>query len=215
MPNINAAKGFLPFRHLDGSAFNGQFTPFLLPTGDAVNCFVGDMVKWGGSAGTAGQTVAGMNVEGMPTAATFAQSSTIAVGTSIAGVVRGFLVDPTNLTLKHRVASTARIALVVTDPTVTYEIQEDATAPFAAADIGLLCSWNTGAGSTVTGISGSTLNNASKNTTSTLPIQIRGLIPRVDNAFNTAGAGTDPAKFEVLLNATGTSVGGVGVAGTS
>lgn len=215
MANINAPKGFVPLRHLDGAPFNGQLTPFLLPSGDGNACFIGDVVKWGGSAGTAGQVVAGMNVEGMPTLATYAATTAVAVGTSIAGVVRGFLVDPTNLTLKYRVASTNRIALVVTDPSVCYECQEDAvTTPLAAADIGNLVSFNTGTGSTVTGVSGTQLVSASKNTTSTLPWLLRGLVPRADNAFNTLGAGTDPAKFEVVLNASGTSLGGVGVAGS-
>jgi len=214
MANINAPKGLVPLRHLDGAPFNGQYTPFLLPSSDANACFIGDLVKWGGSAGTAGQVVAGMNVEGMATLATFAASTTVSAGTSIAGVARGFLVDPTSLVTKHRLASTNRVALVVTDPSVTYEIQEDATAPFAAVDVGLNAQINTGVGSATTGVSGSLLMNAGKATTSTLPARILGLVPRVDNAFNTLGAGTDPAKFEVLLNATGNSVGGAGIAGT-
>lgn len=214
MPNINAPKGFIPIRHLDGAPFNGAYTPFLLPSADGNACFVGDVVKWGGSAGTAGQVVSGMNVEGMATLATFAATTTVAVGTSIVGVARGFLVDPTNLTLKHRVASTNRVALVVTDPTVTYEVQEDATAPFAAADVGLNAQWTTGTGSATTGVSGSMIMNAGKAVTSTLPWRIIGLVPRIDNAFNTAGAGSDNAKFEVLLNASGNSFGGAGIAGT-
>jgi len=215
MANINAPKGLVPLRHLDGAPFNGQYTPFLLPSSDANACFIGDLVKWGGSAGTAGQVVAGMNVEGMQTLATFAATTAVAVGTSIAGVARGFLVDPTSLVTKHRVASTNRIALVVTDPTVTYEIQEDAvTTPIVAASVGLNASFNTGTGSAVTGVSGTQLVSASVNTTSTLPLRILGLVPRVDNAFNTLGAGTDPAKFEVILNASGTSFGGVGILAT-
>lgn len=215
MPNINAPKGLVPLRHLDGAPFNGALTPFLLPTGDANAAFVGDVLKWGGSAGTVGQVVAGMNVEGMPTAATYAATTVVNAGTSIAGVVRGFLVDPTTLTLKHRVASTARIALVITDPTVTYEIQEDAvTTPIVAASVGLNATFNTGTGSAVTGVSGTQMVSATVAGTSTFPLRIIGLVPRADNAFNTGGAGTDQAKFEVFLNATGNSFGGAGIAGT-
>lgn len=214
MPNINAPKGFLPQTNWVAGGYNGQLIPFLLPAADANACFVGDAVKWGGSAGTAGLYVAGMNTEGMATLATFAASTTVSAGTSLAGVVRGFLVDPTNLPLKYRLASTNRIALVITDPTVVYEIQEDATAPFAAADIGLNAQFTTGVGSTSTGISGSLVMNAGKNTTSTLPLRLVGLVPRVDNAFNLLGAGTDPAKFLVILNASGNGFGGAGIAGT-
>lgn len=214
MANINAPKGFVPQSNWVTGSFNNQYVPFLLPSGDANACFVGDVVKWGGSAGTAGQVVAGMNVEGMATAATYAASTTVSAGTGIVGVVGGFLVDPTNLTLKYRVASTNRIALVITDPSVVYEIQEDATAPFAAADIGLNAQFTTGVGSTTTGISGSLVMNAGKATTATLPLRIIGLVPRADNAFNTGGAGTDPAKFLVIFNATGTAFGAAGILGT-
>ena len=213
MANINAPKGFVPKRHLDGSPFNGQYQTFLCDSGDATAIFVGDVVKLAGSAGVAGQVVGGMDVEGVPTI-TKAGTGTVSAGTSIVGVVVGFNPDPINLLNKYRLASTNRLAYVVTDPSVIFEVQEDATAPFAAADMGLNAQFTGGTGNTTTGISTSLVMNAGKATTSTLPVRVIGLSKRPDNAFNTAGAGSDPAKFEVMFNATGVAVGGAGVAGT-
>src|SRR6478609_3058296 len=151
MANINAPKGFVPVRHLSGAPYNGQFELFLIDSGDATAIFVGDLVKVAGSAGVAGQVVAGMDVEGMPTAILASAGTT---GQDLLGAVRGFLVDPTDLTKKHRAASTSRVAMVVTDPTVVYEVQEDAvTSNLAAADIGLNVPYSTTAGNATTGVS--------------------------------------------------------------
>lgn len=197
MPNINAPRGFVPLRHMDGSPYNGQVTLMLLPSGDGNAVFIGDVVKWGGSAGTAGQVVSGWDVEGVPTAASIAATTTVSAGTSIAGVVRGFVPDYSNLNTRYRTASTARLVWVITDPTVIYEIQEDATSAFAATDIGLNAQFTTGTGNTTTGISGSKVMNGGKATTNTLPLRLVGLVKRPDNAFATA---SDPAKFEVFFN---------------
>lgn len=198
MANINAPKGFTAKRHLDGAPFNGALVPYLLPSGDATVVGVGDVVVTGGSAGTVGQVVSGMDVEGMPT---ITRATVGTTGQNIVGVVAGFLVDPTNLALKYRPASTNRIALVITDPTVVYECQEDAlVTPLAAADIGLNIAYTLGAASTTTGLSGMLLDSDSKAATATLPWKLIGLVKRADNNFNTGGAGTDQAKFEVVLN---------------
>lgn len=196
MPNIDAPKGFVPIRHLNGSPYNGQFETFLIDSGDATAVFVGDLVKVGGSAGVAGQVVAGMDVEGVPTAVLATAGTT---GQDLLGAVRGFLPDPTNLTQKHRLASTSRVAMVVTDPTVVYEVQEDAvTSNLAAADIGLNVPYSTTAGNTTTGVSKMALVSNSKATTATLPVRVIGLSKRVGNAFGLSS--TDKAKFEVILN---------------
>ncbi len=198
MPNINAPKGFVPKRHLDGSPFNGQLTPYLVPAADSTVIGIGDVVVSGPTAGTAGLVVSGMDCEGMPSVTRATVGTT---GQNIVGVVMGFLVDPTNLALKYRPASTNRIALVVTDPTCIYEVQEDAvTTPLAAADIGLNVAFNLTAVNTATGVSAMTITSASKAVTATLPFKLMGLSKRPDNNFNTGGASTDQAKFDVMLN---------------
>jgi hypothetical protein len=196
MANVNAPKGFVPVRHTDGSPWNGQLESFLVPSTDATAIFVGDLVKIAGSAGAAGTVVSGMNCEGMQTVALATAGTT---GQDLVGVVRGFLVDPTALQNKHRAASTARIALVVTDPTVVFEAQEDAVGSnIAAADIGLNVPYTTTAGSSTTGVSAMEIDSSAVATTATLPLKILGLTQKVNNAFGLAS--TDHAKFDVMLN---------------
>jgi hypothetical protein len=187
--NKDAAKGFVPIRHTNGSPWNGVTTAYLVPSGDATALFIGDPVKHGSSSGAAGVYVGGMNCEGMPTAIRDESGTT---GQSFVGVVTGFSFDPTNLTKKHRAASENRIAFVCTDPTVIYEVQED------AASIGLATAIITTAGSTTTGVSGMMLDSSAVATTSTLPVKILGLVQRPDNTLSTGT--TDKAKFEVIFN---------------
>lgn len=214
MANITAPKGFVPLRHMDGAPFNNQTLQCTILAADAVATFVGDVVQWDSTSAAAGVFVNGIDTEGMPAVKKIA--GTVAAGTSLAGVVMGFLPNPTNLGQKHRSASTAAIVLVCVDPSVVYEVQEDATGNvLAAADMQLNASFNAGAGNATTGVSTGTINNASKAATSTLPLRILGLVKRPDNAFNTGGVGTDQAKFEVIFNATGIAFGGAGIAGTA
>lgn len=206
MANIDAPKGFVPIRHLNGSPWNGQTRVFLIPSTDATAVFVGDLVKIAGSAGTAGTVVNGLDCEGMQTCALATAGTT---GQDLIGAVVGFLPDPTALQNKYRLASTNRIALVVADYDVVYEAQEDAVSSnLAAADIGLNIPYSTTAGNTTTGVSKMALVSASKATTATLPLKLLGLVKRPDNAFGLAS--TDKAKFEVMLN---TSVYAPNVAG--
>jgi hypothetical protein len=196
MANVSRPRGFVPVRHTNGSAWNGQTQDFLLDSGDATAVYVGDPVKIAGAAGVAAQIVAGQDVEGM---ATIARCASGAAEQLLVGVVVGFSVDPTNLMTAYRVASTSRIAHVVVDPTVVYEVQEDGvTSNLAAADVGLNISFSTTAGSTTTGVSGIQLISNAKATTVTLPCKILGLAKRPDNAFGLASS--DKAKIEVTFN---------------
>jgi hypothetical protein len=199
MPNLNAPRGLTPVKHLNGSPYNSQHVLAYIPSSDATATFVGDVVQHGGSSGAAGFTINGLDLEGIPQVTK--PTGTVAAATNLFGVVVGFLPDPASLTTVHRLASTNRVALVCTDPTVVYEIQEDATGNvLAAADIGLKASFNAGTGTASTGRSTATINNASKATTSTLPLRVLNLVKRADNAFNTGGTGTDQAKYEVTLD---------------
>ena len=196
MANINAPRGFTPVKHLDGSPWNRATKDFLVDSGDATALFIGDPVKIAGSAGVAGQIVAGNDVEGMATITRCASGSAEQL---FVGVVVGFSVDPNNLMNTSRLASTSRIAHVVVDPTVVYEIQEDGvTSNIAAADIGLNFTFSTTAGSATTGYSGIQLVSNVKTNLVTAPCKLLGLVKRVDNAFGLSS--TDKAKFEVMFN---------------
>lgn len=198
MANVTRPQGFRPRRHINGSAWNGQTKMYLIPSTDATATYRGDVVVLTGDSGAAGTVVAGENMEGIPIVTRATVGTT---GQNIAGVVVDFLVDPTNLALKYRPASTNRVALVCIDPTVLYEVEEDAvTTPIAHGSMGMNVAFSLTAGSTVTGNSGMEIVSASVAVTATLPFKLVSLVKRIDNAFNTAGAGTDKAKFEVMLN---------------
>lgn len=207
MPQASAPKGLVPVRHMNGSPWNQQVQAFLHSSGDSVAIYVGDPVKAAGSSGAAGTIVAGQDCEGMMTAARDT-AGTSAVSTI--GVAVGFSPDPTNLMKRHCAASENRIVYVVTDPTVIYEVQEDAaTTPIAAASVGLNVSLVTTAGSTTTGNSGMILDSDSVATTSTLPLKVLGLSKQVGSTLSTAT--NDYAKFEVVFNQMYWGQPGVGV----
>lgn len=198
MANIVAPRGFSPKRHINGSPYNGQHQLFLIPASDATAVFVGDVVKTQGAAAAAGTIVNGVNCEGIQQCIKVATGAT---GQDILGVVVGFYPDVTNLTNRYRLASTNRLAMVSTDVTIIYEVQEDAvTSVIAPADVGLTFTFNVGTGVTATGQSNSTVISNTKTNAATAPLKLVGLVKRPDNAFNTGGAGTDPSKLEVLFN---------------
>lgn len=189
MANTNRPQGLVPVKSITGGPWNGQTNMYLFVTGNATATFIGDLVKLAGSAGTAGLFVNGIDVEGMPT---IAQS---AAGDTHVGVVVGFLPNFDSLTTRHRVASTARIALVVDDPNVVFEIQEvSGGTAFTATEVGLNANVVVGAGSATTGLSGMEINNATEATTADLDLKILGMAPRPDNAI---GAN---CKWHVLIN---------------
>lgn len=200
MPNIDAPKGFWPVRRNDGSPWSGQVEHYLIPSTDATAVFIGDIVDAAGSAGGAGTYVSGINVEGMPTVTRHTSATT---GQAIVGVVVGFKVAPGTalLDVKHRAASTNRVAMVALARDNIFEVQEDAdTTPIAAASIGLNAGLILTAGSATTGLSAMEIDSSTVATTATLPVRVLGLSRRVGNAFNTGGSNTDQAVFEVKFN---------------
>lgn len=199
MANLVAPRGFTPKRHMDGSPFNGQTQLMVVPSSDAsAAIFVGDVVILQGAAAAAGTVINGVNCEGLQQVI---KASTGVTGQNIAGVVTGFLPDPTNLALRYRPVSTARLALVSTDLTVIYQVQEDAVGGvIAPADIGLNFTFNIGTGNIGSGQSTATLVSNVKTNLVTAPWKLLGLAKFTGNAFNVAGAGSDPGTFEVMLN---------------
>ena len=200
MPQVNRPQGLVPIRHLNGSAWNGQYQQFYVPATDATAIYIGDPVKITGTSGAAGVFVSGVSVEGV---ATVARDTSGTTGQDTVGVVVGFAPNPAvngpSSNVKHRAASTAAVAYVVTDPTVVYEVQEDAvTTPIASTSVFLNAALNTAAGSTTTGLSGMMIDSDTVATTAALPIKVLGLSKRVDNALSTGT--TDFAKWEVMFN---------------
>lgn len=188
MPNANGPFGLRPVGNMLSAPYNGEIIQYSVPAGDSTAVFVGDPVKIVGT----GQIINGQILTDIAQAAT---------GDVLCGVVVGFLAD-TRDSLLYRAASTQRIALVCSDPNALFEIQQVAGGtPLTVNDIGLNANFVVAAGSTFTGQSGVTLNNASEAGTNTLDLKIVGMVNRVDNDPGTAvGTGADASRFYVRIN---------------
>ena len=168
MANVDSPFGLKPARHISGAPYNGAFNVYTTASGDNVAIYVGDPVKLSGTA----QVVNGVTYTDVDQAAT---------GDVVLGVVVGVLPE-TDESLKYRAASTVRRLCVADDPSLVYEIQEvSGGTALTTAAIGLNANFVVGTGSTVTGLSGVELNNATEDTTNTLDLQIVGIVNRVDN----------------------------------
>lgn len=190
MANVDRPSGLTPVKMLSGAPWNGQFNTYVVDAADSTAIFIGDLVKQVNTGSdSAGETVFGRDTEGMMHVV---QGT---AGAAAIGVVVGFSPLQTDLTIRHRQASTARLVYVVDDPNVVFEIQEvSGGTALAAADVGLNASVVVGTGSSTTGMSAMELDNGTELTTATLELKILGLSPRPDNAIG------EHAKWLVKIN---------------
>lgn len=170
MANVDNAQGALPVRHRNGAPYNGSFNTYSTPTGDATAISVGDFVKLAGT----GQTINGRILNDVARAAT---------GDVIVGVCVGCKPVTQDSTV-YRAASTQREIYVADNPELVFEIQEGSTGTaLTANDIGLNINFVVAAGSTVTGFSGTQLDNSTEATTNTLDLHLVEVAKRDDNAI--------------------------------
>lgn len=189
MANADRPMGFRPVRQLDGSPWNQAVHMYLCPSSDGTAIYVGDAVKSGGTAGSAGTVVNGQDVEGMATIAV------AAAGDALRGVVVGFLPKQSDLTVIHREASTNRIALVCDSPDTVYEVQEDSVGNnIAVTQVGNNFDLAYTAGSSTTGQSAAELDSSDASGTATAQFRLLGLAKHPDNAVGTN------AKYLVVIN---------------
>lgn len=185
MANVDRPSGLRPVRHLNGMPWNGKARMYYIAVGNSDVICIGDAVKAEGGADASGK---------------YATVARAAATGNLRGVVVGFCdqpyvaVDTTNLYRAYRPTLTAMYCLVVDDPDVIFEVQEDNdSATLAAADVGRNIDLTFTAGNTSSGISGMELDSDNTNTT-TLQCRILGLVDREDNELG------DYAKWEVLIN---------------
>lgn len=181
MANTDRPNGLTPVKYRSGAPYNGAVNMYLVAAADATAIYIGDIVDMDGSAGSAGTFVNGVDVEGVPSV------TKANVAGPITGVVVGFLPKQTDLSVRYREASTARIALVADDPALLFEVQEvNSGTALTAAAVGLNANLVDGGGSTTTGVSGIELDNSTEATTTGLAVRIVGLAKRPDNAIGAA-----------------------------
>lgn len=180
MANTDKPNGFTPVKMLDGSPYNGAVDTYYIPTTESTAIFRGSPVKLAGGA----------DADGIPTV-TLAASNDAAVG-----VVTDIDFQPANLSLNYHPGATGYPMYVKVAPAqgVIYEIQEDSSTAFTAADVGLNAGFTAESGNTTTGMSTIELDCSTENTTNTLSLQILRLVQRPNNAIGTN------AKWEVRFN---------------
>lgn len=185
MANIDRPAGFRPVGHITGHSC-GKANMYYVPASDGTAIFIGDAVKTAGSADATGK---------YPTVAQAAAAE------AIRGVAIGFsdqpniAVDTSDLYRKYRPASTAMYVLVMDDPGVIFEIQEDNnTEDMEAADVGATCDIVVGAGDTDNGMSGMELDSSDGGSTSSQQCLVLRVTNREDNELGAY------CKWDVLIN---------------
>lgn len=196
MANTNAPRGLIPYRHYDGSVWNGSTNLYFVPASYATALYIGDPVD----------VISGSNdANGIPAVQIGSTGSPI-VG-SVVGIANGgpFQAAPLTVTRDlpvYHPASTAQYILVSDDPTLMYWIQDDASTQARAANqwAGRNANFVSGSGSTTYGYSGYQLQASSVATTSTLDLKILRPLTEIDNVISSTANVGGNAKWLVKLN---------------
>ena len=194
MANFVQPRGFVPVRYLNGAAWSGGGNMYYIPANDTNQYNPGDVVL---------TAAVGADANGIPA---------VTKNTTGTGVVRGVLIgvlkaNPNNpslvgtnidLTVQNIPATKtqAYYVLVVDDPKVVYQIQDDGitTANLVAASVGLNASFTVTNPTAPAQNSATVLLSSSFATTAGLTVKIFGLSQIPNNAF---GAN---ATWDVIFN---------------
>lgn len=201
MANANKPMGMAPVGYLNGSPWNGQARLYSIAANYGTALYIGDPVVSSGSADS----------KGVPGIAIYGGTGAIRGVIVGLGKYEGMMANPSNLDITYRPASDPAVwyALVVDDPNVIFEIQENSNGTqLAATEVGLNTILKSGTGNGfVSGWQLSSYSDATPNTTATLAIRLLGLSRKIDNAFGAY------AKWRVQINvhelAHGTGAAGV------
>lgn len=204
MANVNKPAGFIPVGYLNGSHWNGQARLYSVAASNTYAIAIGDPVISDGTADSNG--VPGVVRAGTTGSVTGAlRGVCVGVGTS-----EGLIANPAGLDKTYWPASSASVGyiMVVDDPAVIFEIQEESNGTaLAATEVGLntvcLVAANNGY---VSGFVVRSVSGATPATTATLNLRLLGLNRKLGNAFGAY------AKWLVKINVHELG-GGTGAAG--
>lgn len=200
--NTNRPSGFKPLRYRNGSQWNGQANTYAYSTSNNVASYKYDLVNFDSSNRT--DSISESYMPGLPFVASVASDITTAVQR---GVVVGFLPEPefsmsgtASLGLMYRVASTKRWAMVVDDPDVIFEAQENAGGYTSTSNnfIGKCVGTLYTAGNTTTGVSKAEIKSSAVVTAAAAPFKVLRFVPRPDNFGFAAADNPTYAKYELL-----------------
>ena len=178
MANLNAPKGFVPSRYLNGAAWNGAVNMYYIAAADVNAMYPGDPVI----------TVALSDANGI-----MGITKATAGTETLRGVIVGFLVAPpfgqslvgTSIDLSLQSIPATKLqayyALVVDDPQVLFEVQDNGLSVVAATSMGKNFSFTVAAPTAPQQNSASVLLNSSAQTTQGLNLRLMGAVQRDDN----------------------------------
>ena len=170
MANTHRPAGFRPVMHRNGAPYNGAFRLYSVAAGYGTALMIGDLVILAGTS----QTINGRMLSDVERCAT---------GGVTLGPIVGVVPD-TQDSLRYRAASTLRTVMVADDPDLLFGIIEgNSGTALTANDAGLNADFVVASGSTATGLSGTTINNATEAVTNTLDLHLVGPVAREDNAI--------------------------------
>tara|TARA_R110000868_G_scaffold13014_1_gene61241 strand:- start:4349 stop:4957 length:609 start_codon:yes stop_codon:yes gene_type:complete len=202
MANANRPSGFSPIEYLNGSSWNGQARLYSIAAAYNVALYVGDPVISSGTSDSQG-------IPGIALAAATGAVRGVIVGI---GNTKGLIANVVNPNISYRPAAaqtTDWFAMVVDDPNVLFEVQEESNGTqLAATDIGLNTISKVGTGNGyVSGWMIPSTTGAAAGTGATLQIRLMGLKQVYDNVFGAYAKHL--IKFNVHELGTGTGAAGV------
>ena len=184
--------GFKPVKHMNGSPYNGQFNRYMVSASEAATMNIGDLVVLSDSAALV-DTASSAVYPAVERAAS-------ATANAVVGAVVGFEPDYSNLNAgMYRAASTRRVVYVADSPDLIFSVPQDGTGGVvAAASIGLNCDIVVGTGVTTAPYASTQMIDSSQvSTTSTLSVQIVGVVGSPDNDVTSTSR---PAELLVRIN---------------
>ena len=196
MANVNAPRGLIPYRHYDGSVWNGSANIYYASASNANNFFIGDPV---------GLIPSQNDGNGIPAVTVYTASTQLpALIGSVVGIVSGGqpIITVTRDLVIYRTASVAQYILVCDDPTVMFMIQDNGVSglsplTWAGKTAALISS---ASGSTITGYSGWNLSGASVGITGSADLKIMRPLDQADNAVGVTVSTTLYGKWLVKIN---------------
>lgn len=182
MPNLNAPAGLVPVSYRDGSAWNGQARLYAIAASITDPFSIGDVVKMDA---TNFATTSGVPYVIRATAAAAARGVIVGVGTQNSVIApAGPYINPNNLSVIQRPSgaqSGIYYALVVDDPNVIFEVQEDTSASPAVANFTKNANIAFANPTAPNQLSAFQLSATSYGTGATLNLKVMGAVQRPDN----------------------------------
>jgi len=195
MANANIARGLIPYANTWGAKYNGSFNTYFVPASYGTALYVGDPVDIVSSSNDAnGIPAVQLGVVGSPILG-------VVIGIINGGDMGAMTTVTRDLPVYHP-ASTAQYLAVCDDPSILYEIQDNASSQATAPNLwaGKNANLVSGAGSTVTGYSGWQMAASTVATTNSLDLKIIRPLQQADNTIGTAANTNMNAKWLVKLN---------------